>query len=70
MLLRFHYQIGIFALLPYTPELNPIEMIWDELCEKFFANELFCQLNDVVDNLCEGLSHLQNNNDIVKSIVG
>ena len=29
-------NIEIFPLLPYTPELNPIEMIWDELHEKNF----------------------------------
>ena len=63
-------NIEIFPLLPYTPELNPIEMIWDELREKFFRNELFSTLNDVVDRLCEGLLHLQNHNDIVKSITG
>ena len=41
--------IGFFPLLPYTPELNPIEMLWDELRENFFRNELFPTLNDLVD---------------------
>ena len=34
-------NIEIFPLLPYTPELNPIEMIWEEIREKFFKNKLF-----------------------------
>jgi transposase len=63
-------NIEIFPLLPYTPELNPIEMIWDELREKFFRNEIFPTLNNVVDRLCEGLLFLQNHNEIVKSITG
>ncbi len=63
-------NIEIFPLLPYTPELNPIEMIWDELREKFFRNELFATLTKVEDRLCEGLSFLMNHSNIVKSITG
>lgn len=63
-------NIEIFPLLPYTPELNPIEMIWDELREKFFKNELFKTLDKVDERLCEGLLHLMNHSEIVKSITG
>ena len=63
-------NIEIFSLLSYTPELNPIEMIWDELREKFFKNELFKTLNKVSDKLCEGLNYLMCNNSVVKSIAG
>jgi hypothetical protein len=63
-------NIEIFPLLPYTPELNPIEMIWDEIREKFFKNKLFKTLSDVSDKLCEAIVHLQNNKNIVKSITG
>ena len=63
-------NIEIFPLLPYTPELNPIEMIWDELREKFFRNELFSSLDDVSIRLCNGLLSLMNDPDLVKSITG
>lgn len=63
-------NMEIFPLLPYTPELNPIEMIWEELREKFFKNELFKTLAKVADRLCDGLSHLMNHKEIVKSITG
>ena len=61
-------NIEIFPLLPYTPELNPIEMIWDEIREKFFKNKLFKTLSAVSDKLCEAIVHLINNKVIVKSI--
>ena len=61
-------NIEIFPLLPYTPELNPIEMIWDELREKWFKNELFRTLSSVIDRLCDGLCDLSMNNSTVKSI--
>lgn len=63
-------NIEIFPLLPYTPELNPIEMIWDEVREKWFRNELFKTLSTVVERLCEGLLHLETHKSIVKSITG
>ena len=63
-------NMEIFPLLPYTPELNPIEMIWDEIREKFFKNKLFKTLNAVTDKLCEAIVHLIDNKNIVKSITG
>lgn len=66
----FHHLMEIFALLPYTPELNHIEMIWDEIREKFFDNKLFKTLSAVSDKLCEANAHLIDNKTIVKSIKG
>ena len=63
-------NIEVFPLLPYTPELNPIEMIWDEIREKFFKNELFKTLKDVTDRLSSGLLSLMNDSKRVKSITG
>ncbi|MFA4943705.1 MAG: IS630 family transposase [Lentisphaeria bacterium] len=34
-------NIVIHVLPPYSPELNPVEHIWDEMREKFFANKIF-----------------------------
>jgi len=45
-------NIQLYPLLPYTPELNPIEMIWDDIREKGFRNEIFPSLANVVDRLC------------------
>lgn len=63
-------NIEIFPLLPYTPELNPIEMIWDEIREKNFKNEMFHSLEKVTDRLCQGLDYLEKTPAIVKSITG
>lgn len=46
-------NIELYPLLPYTPELNPIEQIWDEIREKGFKNELFKTLDSVVCRLCD-----------------
>lgn len=61
-------SIELFPLLPYTPELNPIEMIWDELREKGFRNEIFSTLEKDVDRLCEVVVDLANDTNRVASI--
>src|SRR5437016_8793403 len=36
----------------YSPELNPVEHIWDELREKYFHNRVFSSLDRLIDVLC------------------
>lgn len=61
-------NIKPYALLPYTPELNPIEQVWEEVREKNFCNEVFTTLGEVVDRLCEGALKLMDNPQRVASI--
>ena len=61
-------NIRIFPLLPYTPEMNPIERIWKEIRKLGFHNELFSSLDKVVDRLCDTINSLTC--DTVKSITG
>ena len=43
---------------PYTPEMNPIEQIWDEIREKHFANKFFSSLRQAEDKLCDAVGSL------------
>jgi putative transposase len=61
-------NIEVFPLLPYTPELNPIERIWKELRKRGFKNEVFATLENVVDRLCDTINSLSR--ETVKSITG
>jgi transposase len=61
-------NIELYPLLPYTPELNPIEQIWDEVREKGFKNELFKTLDSVVKRLCDTMINLSERKTTVKSI--
>lgn len=63
-------NIELFPLLPHSPELNPTELIWDEIREKGFKNEVFNSLTLVEDRLCSTLLSLENNSDKVHSITG
>ena len=59
-------NILIMHIPPYTPEMNPIEQIRDEIREKGFANQCFQTLASVVDRLCETMRGLTQ--DTIKSI--
>jgi transposase len=52
----------------YSPELNPVEHIWEEIREKAFANRIFESLDAVIDILCEQLLRLENNSALLRSM--
>jgi len=63
-------NIELFPLLPHSPELNPVELIWDEAREKGFKNEVFNSLALVEDRLCDVLRSLEEDHTRVHSITG
>lgn len=66
--LKIPENIELLFIPPYTPEMNPIEQIWEELREKGFRNEVFNTLNDVVERLCDTICNLTK--DTIMSITG
>ncbi len=58
------------ALPPYSPQLNPVEHIWDEIREKWFTNEVFDNLEAVEDRLVEALVALENDKELLASTAG
>ena len=62
-------NIRLYFLPPYSPELNPVEHIWDELKEKGFHNRVFRSLNILEDHLMDELRKLEDAPEITRSIV-
>jgi transposase len=54
----------------YSPELNPVEHIWEELREKYFHNLCFSSLEQVIDVLCHGLNALAADTKRLRSLTG
>jgi DDE superfamily endonuclease len=61
-------NIRLISLPPYSPELNPVEPLWDELREKQFHNHAFDSLDALEAQLMMGLLALENNTQRVSSI--
>ena len=54
----------------YSPQLNPVENLWDEIREKWFQNLVFDSLDAVEERLVAALVSLENDKRRVASITG
>ncbi len=61
-------SMQLLPLPPYSPELNPVEHIWDHLRENHFGNRVFRSLDEVVEQLCLGLRQLHRQPKLVQSM--
>jgi hypothetical protein len=52
----------------YSPELNPVEHLWEHLRENYIGNRVFPSLDGVVRRLCTGLHDLHNQPQLVQSM--
>jgi hypothetical protein len=43
----------------YSPELNPVEHIWEDIREKQLPNLALATLEEVIDKVCDGLRQLE-----------
>lgn len=51
--------IGLLRLPPYSPELNPVEHLWDKVRGKWFQNVVFHSIEAVEDRLVQALAELE-----------
>lgn len=61
-------NMRLIFLPPYSPELNPVEHLWDEILEKWFPNRVFRSLKKVQSVLADALVTLENSAFRVSSI--
>lgn len=55
-------------LPPYSPELNPVESVWDYVREHYFANRVFSTIERVEARLCDAFRDLDAAPQLVRSI--
>jgi hypothetical protein len=66
--LRIPDNMRLIAQPAYSPELNPVEQVWEELREKQLANLALASLDDVIDKVCEGLNQLEADPERLRSL--
>ncbi len=42
-------------LPPYSPELNPVEKLWQYIKSNTITNKIYTSINDLMDLLCDFL---------------
>jgi transposase len=63
-------NLRLLPLPPYSPQLNPVEHLWEEIREKWFPNLVFDSLRAVEDRLVEALVTLENDSQRVAQVTG
>jgi hypothetical protein len=63
-------NLKLHFLPPYSPELNPQELVWHELREKWFHNKVFDSLDALEDQLVSALKEFEEQPERMKSIAG
>lgn len=61
-------NIIVWFLPPYSPELNPVELIWRELRAKYFNNKLFNTLDEVDAHLMSALTEFTADVERIKKL--
>ena len=51
-------NITIMPLPPKSPELNPVENIWQFIRENWLSNRIFKSYDDIVDHCCHAWNKL------------
>lgn len=59
-------NIKMIHLNPYSPEQNPVELLWREIRRKYCHNKIFNSLDEVEDTLKNALLNYHNKKDDVK----
>ena len=54
---------------PYSPEVNPVEHLWEELREKYLHNRLFPSLQGLIEVLCQALADLTQDKQRLRSMM-
>jgi transposase len=53
----------------YSPEVNPVEHLWEELREKYLHNRTFPSLEELIEVLCQALSELTEDKERLRSMM-
>lgn len=62
-------NIRLIRLPPYSPELNPIEKLWD-ITKDMICNRIFDTLDDLEEKITESLERYWEDGELVKSLIG
>jgi transposase len=66
--LEISNNIRLLHLNPYSPELNPVELLWREIRRKYFHNIIFENLDEVENTLQKALANYHQQKDEVKKL--
>ena len=61
-------KVTLLKLPPYSPELNPIEQVWQWLKQKWLSNRAYQDYEAIVNACCEAWNQFANNEALIKQL--
>jgi putative transposase len=61
-------NISILYLLSYSPELNPVEQVWDFLRSNYLSNRIYETVDQIFNACCEAWQSFVGQPDLISSI--
>ena len=66
--LRWPKNITPILLPSRSPELNPVEQVWQYLRANFLSNRVFDNYQDIIDSACDAWNRLISQPNVITSI--
>jgi transposase len=66
--LKIPANMRLIAQPAYSPEVNPVEHVWEEVRENHLANLALASLDEVIDKVCDGLNQLEADPERLRSM--
>jgi len=66
---RWKTNIRLIFQPAYSPEVNPVEHLWEEVREKYLHNRIFPSLEDLIEVLCRALTELTDDTQRLRSMM-
>jgi transposase len=63
-------NLRLIPLPPWSPQLNPVEHLWDEVREKWFANRVFASMTALEEQVVTALTILESDPQRTASLTG
>lgn len=61
-------NISLVLLPPYSPELNPVENVWQYLRQNWLSNRVFDNYDAIIDAACQAWNNLVDQPETITSI--
>jgi len=61
-------NITLLVLPPYSPELNPVEQIWQQLRKSHFSNRCFKGYEEIMEVCCQAWNAFTENPEGIQSL--
>ncbi|VVM19115.1 hypothetical protein BSPWISOXPB_6218 [uncultured Gammaproteobacteria bacterium] len=67
--IRCFSNVTLLPLPPYSPELNPVEQLWQQIKQRFLSNTTFQNYDDIIERSCQAWNEILSEDGLLKICV-